>query len=300
MKHTSMTNHRQQAGSPFFFDLKRVAATSILAIGLCGSLAAQEVSSAAVATPDASAAASAAAPEAAAGGVSSSVPAPDVIGLPESPGAGLRAPQATPPAAAPDANSDKPSKRILFIIPNARAVAAGSTLPPQTVHEKFTTAFADTVDPANFVLSALVAAYDYGRGSTPEFGSGGVAFGRYYWHSLADQSIENTSVEFLVPVLTHEDTRYYTLGHGGVRKRIVYSLSRVVITRSDSGKETVNLGEILGAGLASGVSSRYYPASQRDAGSMLDSYALNLGIDAASYVLREFDEDLARKFSRKK
>ncbi len=233
-------------------------------------------------------------------GVSSSAPVTEEAGLPESPGASLPGLQTTPATPPPPPVSDAPSKRVLFIIPNYRSVAAGSTLPPQTVHEKFSTAFSDTVDPANFALSALVAAYDYGRGATPEFGSGGVAFGRYYWHALADQSIENTSVEFLVPALTHEDTRYYTLGRGTVAKRFEYSVSRIAITRSDSGKRTVNLGELLGAGLASGVSSRYYPASQRDASSVLSSYALNLGIDAASYVVREFDADLMRKFSRGK
>ena len=283
-----MTKPWQHAASSLFLELKRVTAASLLAAGLCGTAAAQGP---ATAVPGDT--------EGAAAGVSSSASAPRETSLPDAPDAGLRTPQATQPDTT-SATSDKPSKRILFIIPNARSVSAGSTLPPQTVREKFSTALADTVDPANFALSALVAAYDYGRGATPEFGSGGVAFGRYYWHSLADQSIENTSVEFLVPVLTHEDTRYYTLGRGGVRKRLGYSISRVVITRSDRGTETVNLGEILGAGLASGVSSRYYPSSQRDAGSVLSSYALNLGIDAASYVLREFDNDLARTFSRKK
>ena len=225
-----------------------------------------------------------------------------VEGLPDSPDVALAVSQGVQPTA-PGASTpaaDVPSKRVLFIIPNYRSVAAGSILPPQTVHQKFSTALSDTIDPANFALSALVAAYDYGRGATQEFGSGGVAFGRYYWHALADQSIENISVEFLVPALTHEDTRYYTLGKGSTGKRLKYSVTRILITRTDSGKETLNLGEILGAGLASGVSSRYYPPSQRDAGSVLSSYALNLGIDAASYVVREFDVDLARAFSRKR
>lgn len=243
------------------------------------------------------------APIVSAAGISTSVatevaPAGGTLDLPDSPDTVAGGEQA--PGASGGSGPDVPSKRILGIVPNYRAVGVGAKLPPQTVKDKFSTALSDTIDPASFALSALVAAYDYGRGATPEFGSGGVAFGRYYWHALADQQIENISVEFLVPALTHEDTRYYTLGTGGFRKRLGYSLSRVVVTRSDSGKKTVNLGEILGAGLASGVSSRYYPPSKRDAGSVLDSYALNIGIDAASFVLREFDADLGRALSRKK
>lgn len=195
--------------------------------------------------------------------------------------------------------SDQPSKRVLFIVPNYRSVRVGSRLPPQSVGQKFHTAFEDTVDPADFVLAAIVAGYSYGLSSTPEFGTGGVAYGRYYWHSLADQAIENMSVEFIVPTLTHEDTRFYTLGSGGFTKRAGYALTRVLVTRSDSGHPTVNLGELLGAGLAASVSSLYYPSKERTAGTVLGQYGLDIGIDAASYFLREFDSDLSHVLSRK-
>lgn len=321
MTQTPFTTRWPRAAFSPFLGVNHLATASILAVGLCGVAPAQAplpaVESRGVSGQptwisetheEAGALAEVGPPSFGSGGLASEVSGSGVrtgvaeVSLPDAPGASLPGPQTTTPAAAglPAPASNAPSKRVLFIIPNYRSVAAGSILPPQTVHQKFSTAVSDTVDPANFALSALVAGYDYGRGATKEFGSGGVAFGRYYWHALADQSIENLSVEFLVPALTHEDTRYYTLGRGTVAKRFEYSVSRIAITRSDSGKRTVNLGELLGAGLASGVSSRYYPASQRDASSVLSSYALNLGIDAASYVVREFDADLTRKFSREK
>lgn len=195
---------------------------------------------------------------------------------------------------------DQPSKRILGLIPNYRAVPVGATLPRQTVLNKFITAGQDTIDPSSFALSAVIAGVDYAGNATPEFHRGGVAFGRYYWHELADQSVENMAVEFLVPALTREDTRYYTMGTGGARKRLVYSLTRTFVVRSDSGKETFNAGEVVGAGLAAFASSRYYPASQKTASSILGQYALDLGIDAGSYVLREFDSDLIRSLSHRR
>ena len=198
---------------------------------------------------------------------------------------------------ATDSPVGEPSKRVLFIIPNYRSVRVGAKLPPQSVREKFVTAARDSIDPAAFVLAGLVAGESYIRNSTPEFGKGGVAFGRYYWHSYADQTNENLWVEFIVPALTQEDTRYYTLGSGSFKRRAEYSLSRVVITRSDKGRETANLGELVGAGVAAGLSSLYY--KERSAGSVLGTYGLNLGIDAASYMVREFDSDLSKVFSRK-
>ena len=70
-------------------------------------------------------------------------------------------------------------------------------------------------------------------------------------------------MEFLFPVVLHQDARYYTLGHGGLFKRTAYSFSRVLITRTDSGQETFNVSEIVGAGAASGISDLYYPSPER-------------------------------------
>jgi hypothetical protein len=97
--------------------------------------------------------------------------------------------------------------------------------------------------------------------ATPEFHQGAAGYGRYFWHSWVDQSSENYAVEFVVPTLTHEDIRYYTLGKGGFFKRTGYALSRAVVTRSDSGTATFNIGEVVGAGAAAGISNLYYPAS---------------------------------------
>jgi hypothetical protein len=126
----------------------------------------------------------------------------------------------------------------------------------------------------------------------PEFHQGAAAYGRYFWHSYVDQTIENYSVEFIVPALTHEDPRYYTLGSGGFFKRTEYALSRAVITRTDSGNETFNISEIVGAGAASGISNLYYPASQRTLGNTMQRWGVNVGIDAATFAFKEFWPDI--------
>src|ERR1035441_568511 len=91
-------------------------------------------------------------------------------------------------------------------------------------------AIKDDFGPSTFVIRAAVAGADEARNSIPEFHEGAAGFGRYYWHSLADYVVENTLVEFVVPVATHEDTRYYRLGSGGVMSgRITAGLLLVFI-----------------------------------------------------------------------
>ena len=193
----------------------------------------------------------------------------------------------------------QPAKRLFYIIPNFRSVNTATVLPPQTVRDKFTDASEDTFDYSSLVLAVILAGYNYERNATPEFGSGGAAFGRYLWHSAADQSIENYMVEFIVPVATHEDTRFYQLGHGGFKKRTLYALTRTFVTKSDSNHETANLGEILGAAGSAGISQRYYPHAERTAGNFIDQYVTDLAIDSAAYFIREFEPEITRTFMHK-
>ena len=200
---------------------------------------------------------------------------------------GVQAPQ-------PQANPhiDKQTQRILGLIPNFRAVSADVQLPPQSVKEKFVTASQDSFDYSSIFLPASIALASYERNSTPEFGQGGVGYARYLWHSAVDQTIENYMVEFVVPSIAHEDTRFYTLGHGGFTKRTSYALSRAVITRSDSGKKVFNSGEVIGAGVAAGISNLYYPSPERTLSNTGSQWALNVGIDAGTFVFKEFWPDI--------
>jgi hypothetical protein len=116
--------------------------------------------------------------------------------------------------------------------------------------------------------------------------------GRYLWHSYVDQSIENYAVEFVVPALTHEDIRYYTLGKGGFFKRTGYALSRVVIARRRAGTATFNSGEVIGSGAAAGISNLYYPARERTLGNTTQKWGINVGVDAATFVFKELWPDI--------
>lgn len=184
------------------------------------------------------------------------------------------------------------TKRILDIIPNFRSVSAGEKLPPQSVKDKFVTCTQDSFDYTSPVIPALLAGYSMATDATPEFHQGAAGYGRYFWHAAVDQTSENYMVEFIVPVITHEDTRYYTLGKGSFFARTGYALSRAVITRSDSGKEVFNISEVVGAGASSGISSLYYPSRERSFSNTGKEWGIDVGIDAASFVLKEFWPDI--------
>jgi hypothetical protein len=201
------------------------------------------------------------------------------------------APQATA-SSQPTGHQDPQTKRILGVVPNFRAVSADVKLPPQTLKDKFVTASQDSFDYSSLLLPAVLAGYSQATNATPEFHQGAAGYGRYYWHSFVDQTSENYFVEFIVPALTHEDTRYYTMGRGGFLKRTEYSLSRAVITRNDAGKSTFNAGEVIGAGAAAGISNLYYPSRERTFGNTAGKWGQSVGIDAATFMFKEFWPDI--------
>jgi hypothetical protein len=198
-------------------------------------------------------------------------------------------------SSASTANPDQgQTKRILWILPNFRAVNAGVTLPPQSVKEKFKTGALDSFDYSSFIFAGIQAGIGQASNAYPAFRQGAAGYGRYYWHTFADQTDENLWVEGILPVVLHQDSRYYTMGHGGFIKRGFYAVTRTVITRTDSGKETFNASEILGAGTSAGISSAYYPTQYRTWTKIGQRWLTNVLLDFGTFGAKEFWPDVNR------
>ncbi len=209
-------------------------------------------------------------------------------------------PPATPPATpASDQQSDetagKQTNHIAGILPNYRAVDAGKILPPMTVGGKLKLAGKDSLDYGSFTFAGLLAAYDMGTKAYPEFHQGVPGYGRYFWHTFADQAVANVFTEALVPIATREDPRYYTLGHGGFFRRTWYAANRLVVTKTDAGGTSFNFSEILGNGMGAGVSSLYYPGQERTAYKVTQNWMTQVAADGLANIVKEFWPDIRRK-----
>ncbi len=183
-----------------------------------------------------------------------------------------------------DGSEGKQPKRILWIIPNYRAVSANTQLPPLSLKGKFWLATQDSFDYSSFVLAGMLAGIGQAKNSTPQFHQGAAGYGRYYWHSFADQALGNYLTEAIVPAATREDPHYYTLGQGGLFRRTGYAASRLFVTRTDSGGRTVNFSEIVGNGAGAGISNVYYPAQERTWTKTQQKWLTQLAIDGVFSV----------------
>jgi hypothetical protein len=205
-------------------------------------------------------------------------------------------PENPKPESAAEVNG-KQTKRILYVVPNFRSVSVDEILPPQSPKQKVMLMLQDSFDYSTFIYVGGVAGVSDAQRSTPEFGHGAAAYGRYYWHEFADNLDGNIFTEAILPIMTHEDPRYYTLGRGGIFKRSVYSVSRLLITRTDltatnNAHNTFNISEIVGNGAAAGISGLYYPSKDYTWTKTGQKWLLQIGLDGGSNLVKEFWPDV--------
>ncbi len=218
----------------------------------------------------------------------------------------LAVPSATPSAAPgiiPNADSlalpPPEPKRILGIMPNFPAVSAGTTPPPPTLKESFVIATKNSFDYSSLAFTGITSLLAEATDKHPTFGKGVGGFGDYYWHGFVDKTDGNYLVLFALPAIFHQDERYYALGRGSFLKRLGYAVTRVVVTPNYDGQPGFNASEILGRGIAQGISLAYYPSETRTVGGISSKYGFAIGRDALTNVLREFWPDIsARLFHR--
>jgi hypothetical protein len=225
---------------------------------------------------------------------------PDAPGMlqnqkPDQKPASSTTPQSTTNPDAVSANGTQQTKRVLGIIPNFSSVSADTKLPPQKPKEKFILAAKNSFDYSSFLVAGIQAGFAMNSASYPEFHQGAAGYGRYFWHTLADTASENFMVGGVGPVVFHQDNRFYTLGHGGFKKRTWYAVTRVLVTRQDDGSKMFNFSEVVGSGAAAGISTLYYPKKYQTWTKVGQKWLTSDLIDCFNFFWKEYWPDVNKK-----
>ncbi len=178
-------------------------------------------------------------------------------------------------------------------MPNFRAVSAGALPPPPTPKQSFKIASQNSFDYSSYVFVGFTSALAEWTDAHPQLGEGMAGFGRYYWRGFADKTVGNYMVIFALPTIFHQDERYYALGTGSKWKRLGYAVSRVAVTPNYQGHNTFNVSELLGRGIAQGISLSYYPSQTRSVDELAEKYGYAIMRDALTNAFREFWPDIA-------
>lgn len=205
--------------------------------------------------------------------------------------------------------------RLFYALPNFLTLNNGGKFPPMTAKEKFKAVALGTFDPVQYPWWGLLAAISQADNDDPAYGQGWIAYAKRYGTTAGDSTVENFMVGAVFPSVLHQDPRFYQSSQGGFGRRAGYAISRIVVTRTDSGHSQFNYSEIFGAALAASVSTySYHPRSayistpanphmfvpsERTLADATSTWGTQIGLDTITIVVKEFWPDIHRKLSHK-
>ena len=246
--------------------------------------------------------------------ISSSLPAPD--DLPDSPGqvatheadvvvvakAALRASgKARSSCNAKDAigfiyvdpKSEVPQPCSQLVYPFQRFLTTNITI-PLTWQQKGYLALHDVTDPGNLAtivgISALTTAID----PHSDYGPGLKGFGKNAGVSLLQDATFEFFGTFAIPSLMHQEPRYFRMPNEPFKKRLIYSISRTVISRNDDGSPMLNYGTLLAYPINAEISNLYVPGIESDGASTTKRILTGYALDPINNLLAEFLPDVAK------
>jgi len=204
--------------------------------------------------------------------------------------------------------------RLFFALPNFLTLENAGQVPPLTSWQKYKAVAKGSFDPIQIVWYGALSAISQAENSEPGFGQGWEAYGKRYGAYAADGTIENFFVGAILPSVLHQDPRYFQNGHGSFFNRTEYAVSRIFITRTDSGRNQFNYSEIVGSAMAAAISTySYHPhpgyhpvpgmnvpyvASDRTLTNTASVWGTQVGYDTLTLVIKEFWPDIRRRIRK--
>lgn len=178
-------------------------------------------------------------------------------------------------------------QRVLGVFPNFYVSYVANPM-PMTPGQKYQLALHTLVDPVSFILTGVTAAteqadniYDWGQGAQGFAKRYAAAYGTFLTSDMLGNAV--------LPVIFHQDPRYFYKGTGSIHSRILYAIANTVICKGDNHHWQPDYSGILGGLAATGISNAYYPASDRTGVRLLfEGTGIGIGAAAIQNIIQEF------------
>src|SRR5260370_19105256 len=159
---------------------------------------------------------------------------------------------------------------------------------PLSAKQKFELVADLSVAPSRFLSSAAGAGIGQAYNALPGYGQEWGGYGKRFGSSMATAASNNFFGTFVIASMLHRDPRYFVTSHGGTGHRIGYALSRIVVSRTDEGRDAGNWPGILGPLVAETLANSYLPVKEQTGGRTMHRYGIRIGLNMASNAVREY------------
>jgi hypothetical protein len=200
----------------------------------------------------------------------------------------------------PNSQRATSNDRLFKVLPNFLTLEDAGKRPPLTSSEKFKVVARSSFDYVIYPWYGLLAGFSQVENSERGYGQGAIGYGKRYGAAFADGTIESFMVNAALPSLLRQDPRFYQSSNGRFLHRLGYAVSRIFITRTDSGAEQFNYSEIFGSAIAAGISTySYHPHADRTLPNTLGVWTSQVGYDTIAIAIKEFWPDIRRMISHR-
>ncbi len=165
---------------------------------------------------------------------------------------------------------------------------------PLTWQQKGYLALHDVTDPGNLATIVGISAITTAADPHSAYGPGLKGWGKNAGVSLLQDATAETFGTFVVPSIMHQDPRYYRRPDQPFKKRLIYSISRTIISRHDDGSPMPNYGTLLEYPINAEISNLYVPGIESDGASTAKRILIGYALDPANNLLAEFLPDVAK------
>lgn len=190
-------------------------------------------------------------------------------------------------------------QRVLGVVPNFNTTYRHDAV-SLTASQKMRLAFRSAIDPVTFAGAFLVAGYHEALDDDTGFRWGIEGYGKRAGAAYLDAFDGTIIGNGILPSLLRQDPRYFRLGQGTVRHRLLYAIAATVICKHDNtGRWEPNYSNVAGNILSGAISNLYYPSQESGIG---ETIANGLTVTAEGTISGVFDEfwpDISRKMFHK-
>ncbi|MCU1249586.1 MAG: hypothetical protein JWQ49_2615 [Edaphobacter sp.] len=187
---------------------------------------------------------------------------------------------------------DVPKPCTELIYPYQRFLTSNIVI-PMTWEQKGYLALHNLADPINFATILGISAITVGADSHSAYGPGLKGFGKSVGVSYLQDATGQFFGAFAIPVIAHQDPRYFRMPHAPFAKRVLYSISRTAVSRSDSGKSMPNYATLLNYPIGAELANLYVPGIHPDAASTVARIFTGYALDPVNGLINEFLPDVA-------
>lgn len=159
---------------------------------------------------------------------------------------------------------------------------------PLRTEEKFKLFMRNSVSGSALLGALTGAGFSQARDSPHGYGQGGEGYAKRFGSGMARNASSQFFGTFVLASAFHQDPRFFVRSDSSFKAAVEHSVRRVFITRSDSGQEVTNWSGLLGPLLAEGLANAYMPPDAQTAGKTFERYGTDIGVHAATNVLRQY------------